>query len=135
EYKLTGIVNGIDYNVYNPETDPYIIKNYSHDTLEDKRKNKEEMQESFNLPINPDIPIIAMVSRLVKMKGLDLVRHILDELLQEDIQFIVLGTGDGEYEDAFRYFQYKYPDKVASRIYFNEEESHLIYAGADLFLM
>ena len=78
--------------------------------------------------------MIAMVTRLVAMKGLDLVCHIFDELLQEDIQFVMLGTGDKKYEDIFRYYQSKYPDKVAARIYFNEGESHLIYAGADIFL-
>lgn len=135
EYKLLGIVNGIDYNIYNPETDPNIVANYTIDTIEDKKLNKEAIQKLYNLPVNKDIPVIGMVSRLVKMKGLDLVRHILDELLQEDIQVIILGTGDKEYEDSFNYFQSKYPNKVASRIYFNEKESHLIYSGVDIFLM
>ena len=135
EYKLLGIVNGIDYDIYNPEKDENIVKNYSSENLDNKVNNKMALQEMYNLPINKDIPVIGMVSRLVKMKGLDLVRHILDELLQEDIQFIVLGTGDKEYEEMFDYFQSKYPNKVASRIYFNEKESHQIYSGADIFLM
>ena len=135
EYKLSGIVNGIDYNIYNPKKDPNLKANYSIKTIEDKVINKLELQELFGLPKNKDIPVIAMVSRLVKMKGLDLVRHIFDELLHEDIQFVVLGTGDREYENAFYYFQDRYPNKVASRIYFNEKESHLIYSGADIFLM
>lgn len=135
EHKLTGIVNGIDYNVYSPDIDENISKNYDISTIEDKGENKIALQRKYNLPINGDIPVIAMVSRLVSMKGLDIVRYIMDELLQEDIQFIVLGTGDREYEDMFRYFQGKYPDRMAARIYFNEGEAHMIYAGADIFVM
>lgn len=135
EDKLVGIVNGIDYNVYNPKTDKLIQKNYSIDRIRDKKQNKLALQERYNLPINPDIPVIGMVSRLVAMKGIDLVRRILDELLQEDVQIVILGTGDREYENLFYYYQDKYPKKVASRIYFNEKESHLIYSGADIFLM
>lgn len=135
EYKLYGIVNGIDYDVYNPETDLNIMKNYNIATIENKAINKEALQKLYNLPQDKDIPVIGMVTRMVKMKGLDLVRHILEELLQNDIQFILLGTGDKEYEDSFNYFQNKYPNKIRSRIYFNEKEAHLIYAGADMFLM
>lgn len=134
EHKLIGIVNGIDYELYNPEEDKNIPSNYNFKTIEKKKHNKEALQKLYNLPVR-DVPVLAMVSRLVAMKGLDLVRHILDELLQEDIQFIVLGTGDKEYEDMFGFFQSKYPEKLASRIYFNVKESHLIYAGADLFIM
>lgn len=134
EHKLVGIVNGIDYDLYNPEEDKNIPANYNFSSIEKKKTNKKELQKLYNLPIR-DVPVLAMVSRLVAMKGLDLVRHILEELLQEDIQFIVLGTGDKEYEDMFNYFQSKYPEKLASRIYFNIKESHLIYSGADLFVM
>lgn len=135
-YKFRGIVNGIDYSIYDPLKDKNLAKNYSKTNLAKKKENKLALQRLYNLPEREDIPVIAMVSRLVAMKGLDLVRHILDELLaQDDIQFVLLGTGDKEYEDMFRYFQGKYPEKVASRIYFNEKESHLIYAGADMLLM
>lgn len=135
EHKLVGIVNGIDYKIYNPLKDPNIETNYNFRTIEKKALNKLALQDLYNLPKNKDIPMLAMVTRLVAMKGLDLIRRILDELLQEDIQFVMLGTGDKEYEDMFNYFQYKYPNKVASRNYFNEKESHLIYAAADLFIM
>lgn len=135
EYKISGIVNGIDYKLFNPKTDINIKANYDIKTLEKKKLNKIALQELYELPTNMDIPLIGMVTRLVKMKGLDLVRHIFDELLQEDIQFVLLGTGDTEYEEVFKYFENKYPDKVRSRIYFNEKESHMIYSGADLFLM
>ncbi len=134
EHKLVGIVNGIDYDIYNPQTDVKIKENYDFKSIGNKDINKKALQNLYGLE-EKDVPVIAMVSRLVAMKGLDLVAHILDELLQEDIQFIVLGTGDIEYEDMFKYFQAKYPDKLRARIYFNEDESHLIYGGTDLFLM
>ena len=79
--------------------------------------------------------MLSMVTRLNDMKGIDLVAHILDELLQEDIQFVVLGTGDKKYEDMFYRFQDRYPEKVASRIYFNESEAHEVYAASDIFIM
>ena len=135
DYKLSGIINGIDYDIYNPLTDTNLVKNYDKDTLSYKIQNKLELQKIYNLPNRQDVPLISMVTRLVAMKGLDLLCHILDELLQEDIQFVLLGTGDREYENMFRYFQGKYPEKVASRIYFNEKESHLIYGGSDIFIM
>lgn len=135
EGKLHGVVNGIDYNKYNPETDPLIKTNYSIKTIDEKIKNKRALQKRYGLEVNDDIPLIGMVTRLVAMKGLDLVAYILDELLQENIQFVLLGTGDEEYEEMFNFFQYTYPDKLASRIYFSEEESHQIYAGSDIFLM
>ena len=134
-YKLHGVVNGIDYEKFNPKTDPNIDFNYTIKNLDIKVNNKMALQERYNLPVNPDIPMIGMVTRMVAMKGLDLVVRILDELLQENVQFVMLGTGDHEYEAAFKHFEYAYPDKVASRIYFNEAESHKVYAGVDLFLM
>ena len=134
-YKLSGIVNGIDYNIYNPMTDKNLVKNYDKNNLSGKVENKLALQNMYNLPVRKDVPVVAMVSRLVAMKGLDLVKHILDELLNQDIQFILLGTGDKEYENMFNYFQVKYPEKVASRIYFNEKESHLIYGGSDILIM
>jgi starch synthase len=76
-----------------------------------------------------------MVTRLVATRGLDLVRYILDELLQEEVQVVVLGTGEEEYEDMFRHFQWRYPDRLSAHIYFNEGESHLVYAGSDIFMM
>lgn len=133
--KLRGVVNGIDYNIYDPKTDKKIFKNYSLETIEDKKKNKEKIQEKYGLKKDPDVPLVSMVSRLVAMKGLDLVERILEELLQEDIQFVVLGTGDSEYEDMFKHFGEKYPEKMSARIYFDEDEAHEIYAASDIFLM
>lgn len=133
--KLSGIVNGIDYEVWNPKTDSLIAYNYDEKTLDAKAKNKIKLQEKNNLPKDKDVLLIAMVSRLSDMKGLDLVAHIMDELLQEDVQFIVLGTGETEFENMFRHFEWKYPDKVSANIYFSEDDAHQIYAGADVFLM
>lgn len=134
-WKLSGIVNGIDYDVYNPATDVNLPERYDINSLIKKKENKVHLQIQYGLPVDPEIPIIAMVTRLVDMKGLDLVEHILDELLQENIQLIVLGTGDSRYENLFRTYQYRYPHKMSARIYFSSKESHLIYAGSDLFLM
>lgn len=135
EWKLRGIVNGIDYDVYDPKKDARLPYHYSVKDLDGKALNKEALQRYFDLPEKKDVPVIGMVTRLVATKGLDLVRYILDELLQEDIQVVVLGTGEDEYENMFRHFQWRYPDKLSAHIYFNEGESHLVYGGSDIFLM
>ncbi|MDN5352758.1 MAG: starch synthase [Clostridiales bacterium] len=135
EGKLTGIVNGIDYEIYNPETDVHIPVHYTASNFSRKHENKMHLQIKFGLPVDPSVPMLAIVSRLADMKGMDLLAHIFEELVQENIQFVILGTGQSRYEDMFRYFQYRYPNKVAARIYFNQAESHEIYAGADIFVM
>lgn len=135
-YKLYGIVNGLDYNTWNPLTDKYLVKNYDIDSIDDKPLNKIEVQKKYGLPENPNIPMFVMVSRLVDMKGLDILLFIMDELLYfEDIQVVVLGTGSYNYEESLKYFQNKYPDKFAARIYYSNDESHLLYAGGDFLLM
>ncbi|HEY2493557.1 MAG TPA: glycogen synthase GlgA [Paenibacillus sp.] len=133
--KLSGIVNGIDTKSYNPNRDPHIYVKY-RSNLSKKKENKVELQRELNLPIKPDIPMIAMVTRLVEMKGLDLVIRVLDELLQnENLQVVILGTGDHAYEDWFREAAYRYPDQVSAQIQFSEGLSRKIYAASDLFLM
>ncbi|MDV4152624.1 glycogen synthase GlgA [Clostridium sp. AL.422] len=132
---LEGIINGIDYEEYNPDTDKYIYINYSIKTKDNKQRNKEELQKELNLPINKDIPIIGLVSRLTNQKGCDLIIRILDELLKEDIQLVILGTGDHIYEENFKQFSLKYPDKISSNIKFSNELAHKIYASSDMFLM
>lgn len=134
-FKLDGIVNGIDFDVWNPATDKNLKKNYSLDTIDEKVKNKLDLQKLYGLPQREDVPLLAIVSRLNEMKGMDLVRYIMDELLRDDIQFIVLGTGEYTYEEMFKYFEWKYPEKVAARIYYSDKESHQIYAGSDFYLM
>lgn len=130
-----GILNGIDDEMYNPKTDPFIAVPYDIHTITRKQMNKRALQQYFGLSIREDVPIIAMVTRLTKQKGLDLVKCVFHEIIAEDVQFILLGTGDKEFEQFFHYMAETYPDKVKVYIGFNEELAHKIYAGADLFLM
>jgi len=133
---LTGIVNGIDYAVYDPARDSQIFRNYSLDTLADKVENKIRLQEMLGLPARPDTPMIAIVSRLAGPKGLDLIAHVLDDLLvNEDVQLVVLGTGEEKYERFFRRAVWNYPTRLSANIYFDDQLAHRIYAGADMFLM
>jgi starch synthase len=133
--KLIGIINGIDDTVYNPRVDPDIAVSYDLDTIEGKSDNKKELQQYFGLPEVEDTPIIAMVTRLTAQKGLDLVLHVFNEMMEDNVQFIVLGSGDTYYENFFNQMIRQYPDKVKVYIGFNEALAHKIYAGADLFLM
>lgn len=132
---LKGILNGIDADVYNPDTDSMIIENYGVNSLHKKTSNKTYLQEKFGLQINSSIPIMAIISRLTKQKGLDLVKRVFHEIVSHDLQFIILGTGDNEFEEFFRHMESIYPEKVRAYIGFNEELAHQIYAGSDLFLM
>ncbi|PEQ94001.1 glycogen synthase GlgA [Bacillus sp. AFS006103] len=134
-HKLVGIVNGIDDTSYNPKTDREIAFSYDIDSLEGKIENKQVLQQYFGLPEKESTPIIAMVTRLTAQKGLDLLLHVFQNLIQEDIQFIVLGSGDPKYENFFNQMEQEYPDKVRVYVGFNEALAHQIYAGADLFLM
>lgn len=134
-YKTTGIVNGIDVEVYNPETDNLIYKNFSVEDVSAKAFNKSALQEELGLPKKADTPVIGMVTRLVKHKGIDLVKCVFEELLQKDIQFAILGSGEWEFETFFHEMSKKYPEKVGLKLGFNPQLAHRIYAGADIFLM
>ena len=135
-YKLSGILNGIDTVGYDPATDKCIKANFSADDISGKKIDKEELQKEMGHPVKPGVPVIGMVTRLVSHKGLDLVKGILDELLAtSEMQLVVLGSGDYEYESYFRWIAEKYPDKVGLRIGFVPELARKIYAGADMFLM
>lgn len=135
-YKLRGILNGIDTVGYDPATDKCIKANFSADDISGKKIDKEELQKEMGLPVKPGVPVIGMVTRLVSHKGLDLVKGILDELLAtSEMQLVVLGSGDYEYESYFRWIAEKYPDRVGLRIGFVPELARKIYAGADMFLM
>lgn len=134
-YKLTGIVNGIDCDVYNPETDPLIYKNFTVETVKDKAFNKKKLQEELGLPQKADTPVIGIVTRLVKHKGIDLVKHVFEDMLKADLQFAILGSGEWEFETFFHSMAEKYPDKVGLKLGFNPQLAHRIYAGADIFLM
>jgi starch synthase len=135
QQELVGIINGIDQESYNPATDSALAVNYSKVSPKRKLKNKIILQELLGLPVSEDIPVIAMVTRMDRSKGLDLVAHVLDELLTQDVQLIVLGTGDDTYQSMFRIANHRHPTKVSSQIYFDEHLSRQIYGGADIFLM
>ena len=133
--KIRGIINGIDTDYYNPETDKSIVKNYSLDTIGDKVENKLALQKTFGLSERGDVPMIAMISRLASHKGFDLVRRVADEILASDVQFVLLGTGEGELEDFFSGLAQRHPDKCGVMLAFDKLLAKQIYASADMFLM
>lgn len=134
-HDLYGIVNGIDYDIYNPKKDPYTTKEYDLRSVNRKADNKKALQEELGLPVNGDVPMIGMVTRLADMKGLDLVAHIVHEILENDVQLVVLGTGEHKYEAMMHELAHRYPDKVSANIRFDNGLAHRIYASSDLFLM
>lgn len=135
ESTLSGIVNGIDMEIYNPKKDPHLLKPYDIATVWRKKENKEELQRQLGLPARSDVPMLAMVTRLADMKGLDLIAHVLHEILQMDMQMVILGTGEHRYEQMFRDFQALYPEKLSAQIRFDNALSHMIYGASDFFLM
>ena len=133
---LRGIVNGIDYETFDPQNDTYIVKNYNAQNFrKEKIKNKKALQKQLGLRQDEKKMMIGIVSRLTDQKGLDLVDYMMEELCQDDIQLVVLGTGEERYENMFRHYDWKYGDKVSANIYYSEELSHRIYASCDAFLM
>lgn len=133
--KLSGIVNGIDTDLFNPETDPHLVAHFSVDDLTGKAKDKAALQERVGLPVRDDVPLIGIVSRLTDQKGFDLVVNELSNILKRDLQIVVLGTGYADYENAFSWFGQHYPDKLSANITFDLELAQQIYAACDLFLM
>ena len=136
-FDMQGIVNGIDYTTYNPQTDSKIYMNYDASNFRKKKYvNKERLQEELGLEVDKKKYMIGLISRLTDQKGFDLIGCVLDELLTEmDIQLVVLGSGESQYENMFHHYQSKYPDKVSVHIGFTEERSHHIYAASDVLLM
>lgn len=133
---LSGIVNGIDYEIYNPETDKYIEANYNQVTFrKEKWKNKVALQKDLGLEIDKNKFLVGIVSRLTDQKGFDLIACVMDQLCAEDVQFVILGTGEEKYENMFRHYDWKYGNRVSANIYYSEELSHRIYASCDAFLM
>lgn len=132
---LKGILNGIDYEEYNPENDNMIFKNFNYSTLSNKTENKLLLQKQLGLPQKENTPMIGLISRLTHQKGCDLIINIIDRLLQKDIQIVILGTGDYLYEETFKNLQYRYPDKVSANIKFDNGLAHKIYAASDMFFM
>ncbi len=134
-YKLIGITNGVDYDMVNPLTDRRIYANYTTNTLEKKTLNKTELQKEIGLPVNNTVPLVGIVSRLVRQKGFDLITSVIEEILKLDLQMIILGTGDTDYQDFFEYYSSVYPGKLKAYIGFNNTLASRIYAGSDIFLM
>ena len=133
---LSGIVNGIDYKEYDPDTDPFLEKNYNIENFRrEKVKNKRALQKELGLEQDERKFMIGIVSRLTDQKGFDLIAYMMDELCQQDIQLVVLGTGEERYENMFRHFAWKYQGKVSANIYYSEAMSHKIYGSCDAFLM
>ena len=132
---LYGILNGIDIDEYNPETDPLIYANYSVKDITPKAVNKAKLQRDLGLEVNPDIPLVAMVGRLTNQKGLDLLDRVLGDFMKEDVQLAVLGMGDSRYVNLFSWAEQQYPGKVAARFAMDHALAHKLYAGADFFLM
>lgn len=133
-HKIHGIVNGIDVDFYNPSKNQYIYKNYDINSIKFKKENKAKLQKELGLPEN-DVPMISIVSRLADQKGLDILEQAIYEVMNYDVQFVVLGTGEEKYENMFKYLALNFPEKVSANIMFSEELAHKIYAGSDLFLM
>ncbi len=132
---IYGILNGIDIEVYNPASDKIIFQNYTWHSLGERAANKTRLQEYLGLPVKPDVPIIAIVSRLVNSRGIGLVAEILDELMATDLQLVILGKGDEDYENMFRVAAHHYPAKLSANIFFEETLAHRIFAAADLYLL
>ena len=133
---LRGIVNGIDYQEFNPATDPLIAQNYDARTFrKEKIKNKRALQAELGLEQDDRKMMIGIVSRLTDQKGFDLISYMMDEMCQDAVQFVILGTGEEKYENMFRHFAWKYQGKVSANIFYSEAMSHKIYASCDAFLM
>lgn len=133
---LIGIVNGIDYDEYNPETDKFLKYKFNKRTFRrEKEKNKVLLQSELGLEEDPKKMMIGIVSRLTDQKGLDLVDYIIEEICAENIQLVVVGTGTDKYENLFRHFAWKYPQKVSANIFYANELAHKVYASADAYLM
>lgn len=132
---LSGVINGIDLDQWNPETDPYISQHYKVTSLNNKQFNKSELQRRLALPVNNQIPVIGLISRLVEQKGIDLIIDCLPEMVAMPVQFVLLGNGNKEFEQRLQNLAQLYPDNIAITIGYDESLAHLIEAGTDIFLM
>ena len=132
--KLFGIVNGIDYQEFNPTTDDDIYTNYDLSTVNKKSENKKKLQEELGLPVK-EVPVLAIISRIVQHKGVDILVESMNEILKQDVQFIVLGVGDPHYINRFKMLKEKYEDKIVVKDIFDPVLAKKIYAGSDIFMM
>ncbi|MEL7566613.1 MAG: glycogen synthase GlgA [Dehalobacterium sp.] len=133
EEKITGILNGIDHEKYDPRTDQNLVSRYPSAAW--KNENKVRLQALLDLPVNKNVPLLVIVSRLVDQKGLDLLEQIMEEIVTWEMQLVVLGTGEKKYEEMFSYFAHKYPAKIAVKIMFDEDLARKIYGGGNILLM
>ena len=135
--KLTGILNGIDYNYYSPSKDTVLAKNYDRrNFVSGKAENKIALQKAYGLPERADVPMLAIISRLATHKGLDLVKEVADSIVRDnDVQFVILGKGEEQYESFFGELEKRYPDKVKTLLTYNRDLSKKIYAACDIFVM
>ncbi len=132
---LYGILNGVDYSIWDPKSDEYIPYNYSPEDLSGKIKNKRFLLNHFNMPFEVTVPLIGIVSRMVAQKGFDIFAEAINDLMKLNAQWLILGSGEDKYEQLFRELAHRFPQKVGTYIGYNNELSHLIEAGADMFLM
>jgi len=130
-----GILNGLDYSIWNPQTDKYIIKNYSLENMQDKYKNKRDLQKICKLPLKNDVPIFGIVSRLAEQKGFDILADAIEDICNMNLQLVILGTGDLKYHVILEGIVRKYPKIVSLHLKFDDSLAHKIYAGSDVFLM
>jgi starch synthase len=130
-----GILNGLDYSIWNPETDKFLAKNYSPQNIEDKYKNKENLQKSCRLPNKKDVPLFGIVSRLAQQKGFDILAEAIDKICKMHLQLVILGTGDLKYHLILEEMVKKYPKVISLYLKFDDPLAHNIYAGSDIFLM
>ena len=135
-YDMQGIVNGIDYDIYDPATDPKIFVNYDGETFRRKKsQNKVKLQEMLGLIVDKKKYMIGLISRLTDQKGLDLIDFVIERIIDDYTQLVVIGTGEERYENMFRYFAWKHGDKISANICYNDDLAHKLYAAADAFLM
>ena len=132
---LFGVVNGVDYNVWNPATDKLIVRNYSPEDQSGKQECKRALQEAFKLPVDDHAPLVGMIGRLADQKGFDLVAEALDELMERDLQLVILGTGQPSYHDLLADMASRFPDRIGVFLGFDDAVAHQIEAGSDMFLM
>lgn len=133
--KLRGILNGIDYDAFDPAKDPALFANYDQKHLDKKIENKVQLQKYLDLPVRPDVPVIGIVSRLTYQKGFHLLLQEMENLMKFDVQLVLIGTGDPNFENQFHYFGGKYPTKASIHIAFDVTLAQKVYAGVDMFLM
>ena len=135
-FDMQGIVNGIDYRVYDPATDPKIYVNYDASTFRKKKfMNKERLQQDLGLAVDKKKFMIGLISRLTDQKGLDLINYVIDRIVDDYTQLVVIGTGDPQYENMFRHYAWKYGDRISANICYSDDLAHKLYAAADAFLM